>query len=59
MAYRVVSVDAVGDLHRLEQPADELVDAGCDDAHCYAVRARAAAGEDGGQPEVAAVLAYP
>jgi hypothetical protein len=59
MAYRVVSVDAVGDLHRLEQPADELVDAGCDDARCYAVALARAAGEDGGQPEVAAVLAYP
>jgi hypothetical protein len=59
MAYRVVSVDAPGELHRIGQPADELVDAGCDDVRCYAVALARASGEDGGQPEVAAVLAYP
>jgi hypothetical protein len=59
MAYRVVSLDGLGEIHRVERSADELVDAGCDDAHCYAVALARAAGEDGGQPEVAAVLAYP
>jgi hypothetical protein len=59
LAYRVVSVDALGEPHRIDRPADELVDAGCDDTRCYAVALARAAGEDGGQPEVAQVLAYP
>jgi hypothetical protein len=59
LSYRTVSVDALGDVHQLERPADELVDAGCDDKHCYAVALARAVGEDGGQPEVAQVVAYP
>ncbi len=59
MSYRVVSTDALGESHRIERPADELVDAGCDDLHCYAVALARAPGEDGGQPEVAEVLTYP
>jgi len=59
LAYRVVSLDALGDVHRIERPADDLVDAGCDESRCYAVALARASGEDGGQPEVAAVLAYP
>jgi hypothetical protein len=59
MTYRVVSIDALGDARLVERPADDLVDAGCDDLHCYAVALARAAGEDGGQPEVAEVLRYP
>ena len=59
LAYRVVSLDALGDVHRILRPADDLVDAGCDDARCYAVALARAIGEDGGQPEIAAVLSYP
>jgi hypothetical protein len=59
MAYRVVSGETVGELKRVALAADELVDAGCDDARCYAVALERKAGEDGGQPEVAEVVAYP
>ncbi len=59
LAYRVVSIDALGEPHRIDRPADELVDAGCDDTRCYAVALARAAGEDGSQPEVAQVLSYP
>jgi hypothetical protein len=59
MVYRVVSIDGLGEPRRIDRPADDLVDAGCDDARCYAVALARSAGEDGGQPEVAAVLAYP
>lgn len=59
LAYRTVSLGALGDLHRIARPADDLVDAGCDDSRCYAVALTRAANEDGGQPEALAVLAYP
>ena len=59
LAYRVVSIDALGEPQRIDRPADELVDASCDDTRCYAVALARAPGEDGGQPEVAQVLAYP
>jgi len=59
MAYRVVSVETLGEIHRIERAADELVDAGCDETRCYTVALARSQGEDGGQPEVAAVLAYP
>jgi hypothetical protein len=62
MAYRLVSSEptgSLGELRRVDRPADDLVDAGCDDAHCYAVALARRAGEDGGQPEVAEVLRYP
>jgi hypothetical protein len=59
MSYRVVSLDALGEPHRVERPSDELVDAGCDDVRCYAVALARAPGEDGGQPELVEVLRYP
>ena len=59
LAYRVVSMDTPGELVRIARAADELVDAGCDEVHCYAVALARATGEDGGQPEVAEVLRYP
>jgi hypothetical protein len=59
MAYRLLSLDSLGESHRVERPADDLVDAGCDDVRCYAVALARGAGEDGGQPEVVQVIAYP
>jgi len=59
MSYRLVSSDGVGELRRIERASDELVDADCDGARCYAVALRRASGEDGTQPEVSEVLAYP
>jgi len=59
ITYRVVAMDSLGESHSIDRPADEVVDAGCDDVHCYAVALARAAGEDGGQPEVTEVLAYP
>jgi hypothetical protein len=59
MTYRLVSIDALGESHRVVRPADDLVDAGCDDTRCYAVALARASNEDGGQPELAEVIAYP
>ncbi len=59
LTYRVVALDALGESHHVDRRADELVDAGCDDVHCYAVALVRAEGEDGGQAEAAEVLRYP
>jgi hypothetical protein len=59
LSYRVVSLGPAGELKRITRPADDLVDAGCDNERCYAVALARALDEDGGQPEVAEVIAYP
>jgi hypothetical protein len=60
LAYRVVP--AAGPppaLGRVEQPADALVDAGCDASRCYAVALARKPGMDAMVPGVAKVLRYP
>ena len=47
-----------GELARIEQPADALVDAGCDGARCYAVALARRAGMDAMVPGLARVLRY-
>ncbi len=59
MGYVLIAGDAPGELHRIARPADDIVDAGCDDARCYAVALVRGAAEDGTSPEAVTVLAYP
>ncbi len=56
LAYRVVSGDALGELRRVSHGVDDLVDAGCDAARCYAIGFTAIGDGAGGSVEV---VAYP
>jgi hypothetical protein len=59
LAHRTVNAaGAPGELVRAEQPADALVDAGCDGARCYAVALARRAGMDAMIPGLARVLRY-
>jgi hypothetical protein len=59
LAHRTVpSVGAAGELGRIEQPADALVDAGCDSSRCYAVALARRAGVDAMVPGLARVIRY-
>jgi hypothetical protein len=59
LAHRTVNAaGAPGELVRAEQPADALVDAGCDGAHCYAVALARRTGMDAMIPGLARVLRY-
>ncbi|MCL2725927.1 MAG: hypothetical protein FWD69_15995 [Polyangiaceae bacterium] len=60
LSYRVVR--AAGEpmpLSHIDQPADALVDAGCDGKRCFAVALVRKAGADGRVPGMARVLRYP
>ena len=60
LAHRTVPASGLaGELARIEQPADALVDAGCDGARCYAVALARRAGMDAMVPGLARVLRYP
>ncbi len=63
LAYRTLPNDPAGaapsSVQRVEMAADDLVSAGCDKAHCYAVALDRPAGSDGMQPETARVVAFP
>ena len=59
LAHRSVpAAGAAGELARIDQPADALVDAGCDSARCYAVALARRAGMDAMVPGLARVLRY-
>jgi hypothetical protein len=59
LAHRAVNAaGAPGELVRAEQPADALVDAGCDGARCYAVALARREGMDAMIPGLARVLRY-
>ena len=59
LAHRLVVFSGqLPDLARIEQPADALVDAGCDGTHCYAVALARRAGMDAMVPGLARVLRY-
>jgi len=59
LAHRSVPAGGpAGELARIEQPADALVDAGCDGARCYAVALARRAGMDAMVPGLARVLRY-
>jgi len=57
LAHRMVP--AQGPLGRVDQPADALVEAGCDASRCYAVALARKTGMDAMVPGVARVLRYP
>jgi hypothetical protein len=59
LAYRVVSLEGAGEPKRIVRALDDVVDAGCDEARCYAVALLHHPGDDGGEPEAIEVLAYP
>jgi hypothetical protein len=59
LAHRlVVPSGPLADLVRSEQPADALVDAGCDGKSCYAVALARRAGMDAMVPGIARVIRY-
>ncbi len=59
LAHRTVPASgAAGELARIEQAADALVDAGCDGARCYAVALARRTGMDAMVPGLARVLRY-
>jgi hypothetical protein len=59
LAHRAVpAAGPAGELARIDQPADALVDAGCDGARCYAVALARHAGMDAMVPGLARVLRY-
>jgi hypothetical protein len=59
LAHRMVrAAGASPELARVEQPADALVDAGCDGARCYAVALARRAGMDAMVPGLAKVIRY-
>jgi len=59
LAHRMVpAVGASPDLARAEEPADALVDAGCDGTRCYAVALARRAGMDAMVPGLAKVIRY-
>jgi hypothetical protein len=57
LAYRTITGARLGELRRVPRPADEIVDAGCDDKRCYAAALVRRAPDV--QPGVVEVLAYP
>lgn len=60
LVYRAVGPEgAAPELGRIDQPADALVDAGCDEARCYAVALARRPGADVMVPGFARVLRYP
>jgi hypothetical protein len=60
LVHRLVGPDgAARELARIDQPADALVDAGCDDKRCYAVALARRPGADVMAPGFARVLRYP
>lgn len=59
LAHRSVPASGpAGELARIDQPADALVDAGCDGARCYAVALARRAGMDAMVPGLARVIRY-
>jgi hypothetical protein len=54
-AFQTIAATGVGELRRLSRPADEMVDAGCNKDHCYAV---ALATEETGAQRIE-TLVYP
>lgn len=59
LAHRSVPASgAAGELARIEQPADALVDASCDGTRCYAVALARRTGMDAMVPGLARVLRY-
>jgi hypothetical protein len=59
LAHRVVpAAGPPGELARSDQPADALVDAGCDGARCYAVALARREGMDAMVPGLARVIRY-
>jgi hypothetical protein len=59
LAHRlVVPAGPLGDLVRADQPADALVDAGCDGTRCYAVALARRPGMDAMVPGLARVIRY-
>jgi hypothetical protein len=59
LAHRTVPASGPpGDLARVDQPADALVDAGCDGTRCYAVALARHTGMDAMVPGLARVLRY-
>ncbi len=60
LAHRLVPAQgAAPPLARVEQPADALVDAGCDGTRCFAVALARKTGMDAMVPGIARVLRYP
>ena len=57
LAYRTLEDGSA--TQRLAQPAEAVVDAGCDETRCYAVALAREPGGDGMKPEAMKVLAYP
>lgn len=59
LVHRIVAPSgALGELGRFEQPADALVDAGCDKTSCYAVALARRASNDPMVPGIARVIRY-
>lgn len=59
LAHRTIpAAGAAPDLARIDQPADALVDAGCDGTRCYAVALARRTGMDAMVPGLARVLRY-
>lgn len=58
LVHRAVGSGPLGALARDEQPADALVDAGCDASRCYAVALARRAGMDAMVPGLARVIRY-
>ena len=59
LAHRTVAAAGpLAELARVEQPADALVDAGCDGTRCYAVALARRAGMDAMVPGVARIIRY-
>jgi hypothetical protein len=59
LAYRTYVGATLGPIARIAQPADSLVDAGCDEKKCYAVALARAPGKTEMEPEAVSVLSYP
>lgn len=59
MSYVLVASAGAGEVHHVDRSADDMVDAGCDPSHCYAVALVRQRGEDGGSPETVDVIRYP
>ena len=58
-SFRVLSADGSARSRSIEQPADALVDMGCDARGCAVAALVRPAGGDGMQPEAIQILAYP
>jgi hypothetical protein len=59
LAYRVLDDPSRSSATRIELTAEDLVPAGCDKGHCYAVALVRPPGADGMQAEPVRVIAYP